>query len=474
MHEYEQMLKFGGGGDTFVNPVALVLVLAAIVLILLLPRRQIIIPLLVASFFIPLGQVVIIGGLHFYVFRFLILFAWIRVLAKGWATNFALSRIDKAIVLWALVDALAFILLWGQWGAFINRMGFLYNVLGCYFLFRVLYNDAEDTDRTIRVFVIICLALGLCMVNEKLTGRNLFWVFGGVPQLTSLREGSLRAQGPFLHPILAGTLGAMLLPLFGGLWWREKKTRWMPMVGAISAITMIIASASSTPIVTAVAGVIGLSFWPLRRYMRVFRWGLVAMLAGLHLVMKAPVWALIGRIEIVGGSSSDHRYELVNRFILHFGDWWLLGAKYTGDWGYLMHDVSNQFVSVGIEGGLAGFALFIWVIVCCFKALGRARNSMKSDQAAQKRLWSLGASLFACVVAFVGISFFDQTDIAWYALLAMIAASTQVRVAKSECVPNSQTSVATSLLGNGFSDLHTPVPTVPQTKLIATGWSVGR
>ena len=32
--------------------------------------------------------------------------------------------------------------------------------------------------------------------------------------------------------------------------------------------------------------------------------------------MKAPVWALIERIDIVQGSSSYHRYELVNEFIV--------------------------------------------------------------------------------------------------------------------------------------------------------------
>jgi len=187
---------------------------------------------------------------------------------------------------------------------------------------------------------------------------------------------------------------------------------------------MIIASASSTPLMTAVAGIIGLCFWPLRRNMRVLRWGLVLLLTSLHLVMKAPVWSLIGRIDVVGGSSGYHRYELVNQFILHFSQWWLVGVKYTSDWGYFMHDVSNQFVGAGIEGGLAGFTLFVWIITCCFQAIGRARKSRFSSTASEKRLWSLGAALFACIAAFFGTSFFDQTIVAWYALLAMIAAAT--------------------------------------------------
>lgn len=431
MHEYEQMLKFGAGGQTFINPVALMFIVATVLLSLVLPRRHVTIPLLLASFFIPLGQVLILGGLHFYALRLVILFAWARVLASGWWKGFEFSRIDKAIVLWALADATAFVLLWEQWPAFINRLGFLYNILGCYFLFRVFFRGPKDVDRTVKIFAVICLVLALCMTSEKITGHNLFWVFGGVPEVTAVREGSLRAQGTFAHPILAGTFGAILLPLFTGLWWRERKARWLPFLGIVSAIAMIVASASATPILTAIAALSALCLWPLRRNMRLFRWGLALALVALHLVMKAPVWALIGRIEVVGGSSGDHRYELVNRFILHFWDWWLVGVKYTGDWGYLMHDLSNQFVGAGTEGGLAGFGLFIWIIVCCFQSLGTALKAHAADSVEQKRLWSLGASLFACVVAFFGIAFFDQTAVAWYALLAMVAVSTPLPMVQS-------------------------------------------
>ena len=35
--------------------------------------------------------------------------------------------------------------------------------------------------------------------------------------------------------------------------------------------------------------------------------------------------------------------------------------------------------------------------------------------------WSLGAALFANVVSFVGISYWDQIQVAWYAFLAIIA-----------------------------------------------------
>ena len=38
-------------------------------------------------------------------------------------------------------------------------------------------------------------------------------------------------------------------------------------------------------------------------------------------------------------------------------------------------------------------------------------------------MWFLGASLFANLVAFFGVNYFDQSRIAWFLLLAMIAAA---------------------------------------------------
>ena len=67
--------------------------------------------------------------------------------------------------------------------------------------------------------------------------------------------------------------------------------------------------------------------WPVRHRMKIFRWGVTICLIGLQLVMKAPVWALIQRINLVGGNSGYHRYELVNQAILHFREWWLVGFQ---------------------------------------------------------------------------------------------------------------------------------------------------
>lgn len=431
MSDDQEIARFGGGGETVLHPAAVLLTLVAILLVLLLPRKYVVIPLFVICFFLPFEQKIMVAGLHFSMLRVLLIFCWVRVILNKLlggraAWKFQTNAIDTTFTLSILSGAFFFVLLWREWGAVINRMGGLYTSFGIYFLVRYICQDEEDVDRTIRVLALICVPIALCMLNEQLTGRNLFWIFGGVPEFVGIREGALRAQGPFAHPVLAGAFGATLFPLFFGLWWGRKQSRTTAIVGIISAVVMVFASMSSTPLLAFVAGIIGLSFWPLRKQMRIIRWGLLCTIVGLHLVMKAPVWALIARVDVVGGSSGYHRYELVNQCIRHFSDWWLCGYKYPGKWGFEMADTANAFVDVATTTGLIPLIFFISNIVYGFKGIGAGRKRMQGDPVAERRLWVLGVALFANVMGFFGIVYFDQTIIAWYALLAMIAVASTV------------------------------------------------
>jgi hypothetical protein len=175
--------------------------------------------------------------------------------------------------------------------------------------------------------------------------------------------------------------------------------------------------------------------------MRLFRWGIVFVLVLLQIVMKAPVWYVISHIQVMGASSSSHRAELVDSFIRHFSDWWLIGTNSNGSWGFDMWDTSNQYVGEGVGAGLATFLCFIGMISISFSRLGRARKVSESQEnrAQEWYFWILGAALFAHVVAFFGISYFDQTRMAWFALLVMIIAATgPVLATENVAVPQAQ------------------------------------
>ena len=155
--------------------------------------------------------------------------------------------------------------------------------------------------------------------------------------------------------------------------------------------------------------------------MRRIRQGIVIVLLGLNAVMKAPVWFLIARVDLTGGSSSYHRAQLVDECIQHFRDWWLMGVKDPSSWGLDMWDAQNQFVNVAEAGGLLALIFLILLISRSFGRLGDVRTRSRGDRRTAWIAWSLGAALFANVVGFFGVNYFDQSRMWWFLLLAMIS-----------------------------------------------------
>jgi hypothetical protein len=88
-----------------------------------------------------------------------------------------------------------------------------------------------------------------------------------------------------------------------------------------------------------------------------------------------------------------------------------------------MWDAQDMYVSVGEAGGLAALIFFILLISRSFGRLGNARKKAKSKQE-EWLVWFLGSALFANVVAFFGVNYFDQSRDAWFLLIAMISAYT--------------------------------------------------
>jgi hypothetical protein len=105
----------------------------------------------------------------------------------------------------------------------------------------------------------------------------------------------------------------------------------------------------------------------------------------------------------------------------------MVGTKYATTWGWGMWDAQDMYVSVGEGGGLAALVFFILVISRSFMCLGNARMRTRSRRN-QWLFWSLGAALSSNVVAFLGVNYFDQSKMAWFALVSMICACTAQKV----------------------------------------------
>jgi hypothetical protein len=418
--------RFGGGSaGTVLHPLVAVGMLVAVILIIRRSRKEILVPVLLALFLIPAGQVVVVAGVHLNVYRIILLTGLARVvfsrasvkLSVGW------NRLDRLFTLYACSNLIVFTLQWLEVQALIKSLGDFLDTLGGYYLLRYLIQDREDVRRTVKVLGLVAIIMGICMINEQRTGANLFGPLGGILSAPELRGGKIRSQGAFQHSILAGSFGATLLPLLVWLW-SDARYKGVAAAGAVGAIVMTYTCHSSTTLGSACAGIFALCMWPLRKQMRLIRYGLAVTLIGLHLIMKGPVWSLLEHIDMTGSSESYHRYQLIDTFIRHFGDWWLVGTGDNSSWGWKMMDTSNQYVTCGIVGGLSGLVLFIAIISKGFGMIGTARATVQGDRRQEWFLWCLGAAMFAHVVVYFGIGYFDQMQFAWYALLAIISAAT--------------------------------------------------
>jgi hypothetical protein len=83
---------------------------------------------------------------------------------------------------------------------------------------RTFCHSVKDMVHLTRIVAFVSAPVALEMVNEQLTGRSLLALFGGIPESVVVRGERLRAQGPFAHAILAGTVGAACLPFMVGIW----------------------------------------------------------------------------------------------------------------------------------------------------------------------------------------------------------------------------------------------------------------
>lgn len=431
-----QNLKLGGGpGETILHPLVLLALVLAIVLIFCLRQNRIIVPVLCMAFLVPLGQEFVFASVHILVLRVIILAGLVRtVLLRTPAERplFAqgFNALDKVFVCWTFFHVITFLILFSfRMEAVINRIAFMWDAIGGYFLLRFVIRDREDVERVIRTLTFIALVVAVAMLCECIWMRNVFGLLGGVSSSPEMRTGHVRAQGPFAHSLLAGTFGATLIPLFV-LLWHGGKARLVAGAGILSATAITIMAGSSTPLLAYAAGICAICMWPLRNKMRLVRWGIVLGLIGLQVVMKAPVWFLMTHVNLMDASSGYHRAMLIDQFIRNFPDWWLIGTNGNGSWGWGMWDTANQYVKEGEHAGLGAFVCFLALISISFSRIGKAIKTLGTDREQQWFFWSLGAALFAHVVGFLGIGYYDQSQVGWYGLLAMITAATGTVIAR--------------------------------------------
>jgi hypothetical protein len=275
----------------------------------------------------------------------------------------------------------------------------------------------------------VLLPVAVEMLYEKVAVHNIFSFFGSVSSTPAIRNGSIRAQGPFEHAILAGTVGAVCLPLVISIWKNYRKTAGM---GIVACVLMIITSKSSGPIMSAVVAFIAILMWNYRHYMRLLRRLAIIGYIVLELVMKVPAYYLIGRVDLTGGSTGWHRARLIESAMEHLNEWWFAGTDYTRHWmptGVSWDpnhtDITNHYLIMGVIGGLPLMTLFILLIITSLGYVGKIIQKVSTKKGFI--VWCFGAALFVYAVTSISVSFFDQSFIFLYITLAAISSLCSVK-----------------------------------------------
>ncbi|MEN6350233.1 MAG: hypothetical protein ABFD08_12665 [Syntrophomonas sp.] len=418
-----------------INPAAAVFTLIMAILFIVLPRKYAALPLLMTTLYLPLGQVVMISSLHFTMFRVMVLVGFARIAMRREHKDVKLNKIDKFFMLYVVSNLIIYTIQWKTSTSFIYISGHTYNAIGAYFLFRFLIKDYDDCRILMKMMAIIIVPVAFAVLTEMSTGRNFFSIFGGVREFSEIRDGRVRCQASFAHPILAGMFGATTMPLFLSFWCKDSlgnKNAITGIVGFSAATIIAMGATSSGALMSYGFAIIALLIWFYRDHMRAIRWGVFISLLIMHMLMKAPVWFLMARIADILGGSGWHRAQIVDAAVNHFDEWWLLGTRKTVHWtgqGFLDNpdaaDITNHFVGVGITGGVISLIFFVLVIVYCFQRLGVSLQLVKDATTSVKMaLWTLGVALFAHIISFMSVSYYDQISVFYFMLLAVIASIT--------------------------------------------------
>lgn len=410
------------------NPVLLAICLALVMLQLVLPRRWAFLPLLLAACHTPYDLQ--IGG--FTVARFVIVAGLLR--ASG-SRLLVFNPREESLDRW-MIPFVGVALLSGFGhnyqisNPYVFRCGLVLNVLGTYLYTRAYLMNGVALQQLVTGLLIVLAPFAFLMAIEKQTGRNPYVVVGAQYAESLVRDGKIRAQGPFGTPILAGTVGACAVPLFFSLWRTRRRTA---AAGLASCLIITFSSASSGPISTVLLGIVAISLWTFRESIRQIQIGAVVVLTVLHFVKERPIWYLMALMDFVGGSTGWHRAYLIDVGMKRMGEWWLCGTDETGHWmpyslptpipGIFKADLTNYYLHLGVIGGLPlVFCLFAlqWN---SFKRLGAKIIEMRSfGDAREFSLWCVGATLFAHSITFLSISYFDQMYVFFWIVVGSLPA----------------------------------------------------
>jgi hypothetical protein len=326
-----------------------------------------------------------------------------------------------------------------------NRGGYVMNTFLAYFVTRLCisdYRDLKTVARWVGPFVAILAVLGIV---EAFYGVQPFfalrrfcpWRGGGeggagldfTTAQTNDRLGYFRAVGPSGHPILFGASFVLFLPLLWAL--RHERQPWRTWAYALAVLATIgaLSSMSSGPwmMATMLWGCLILERW--KGLAKPLLWTGLAGIVVVDIISNRTFYHVLASFANPVGGTGWHRARLIDLAVDNFGRWWLLG--YGGvdpGWGPQLGmtwtDLTSHYIWAGVHYGIWGVIALVGVLSTVLWMLVKAGRRAK-DPLFISWCWGLGSVFAVLVVAFVALTFFDQSGTFFYGLLGMAASSVQ-------------------------------------------------
>ena len=415
----EQASEFLRYSDTnIVHPLALVIFLAAAAWLFLGPRGKMSWSLLTIACLISTAQRFAIVTLDFGFIRAIGTLALIRILTYGELRSIRPHYADKAMLGYIVATILFTVIREGVGGA-TQTAGFGLACFSVYWIGRSSIRSGYDLRMMMVAIGVLAIPVSIFMTIEQVTGRNTFSIFGGISEFTAIRDGKLRSQGSFCHPIIAGVFYASFAPLAIGVVLSKSKGMMALLSGWVClalCVVIILATNSSTPIAGLLLGVVAWCAFKFRRNLKIFLYIVILLMIVGHFTSTLGIHHVIfNKIDFTGSSTGMHRYFLIDGMINNLSQWMIVGDTSHG-YNKAFRDITNMYVMAGLTGGLVALTLLIILVVAAFKGCTKAVRNAGNRQD-RMISYGLGCALFVMCVSYTAVHCYGEGVVPFFMLI---------------------------------------------------------
>jgi len=372
-------------------------------------------------------------GFQIYAYRIALLFTFPFVVARMATEPPRLTIADFMIM---LAGAWIFISTWMNYNIVVASKSGLSQTLDLvapYLVGRLLIRTPLDLRRFLYRITPLIVATGLLLFVESASHEYLLRPLVGsitglspdaaLARMYEVRNGFLRATGPFLHPIAAGLFMGTLVPLYIAA--DLPKRRWFGLLGSLGGVF----SLSSAAMLSMGAG-IALSIYG--SVQRSLRWGWAPVIAGAGIIgFFIQMLTESGLIKfIIRYASLNPQTGYYRLLIWEYGwadvgrhPWFGIGLFNAFDrprW-MISDSVDNYWLLVALRFGFPCMAMLLITVVFNVIILGRATLA-REPEALKGRPMAVGV-VISLVIAYMLLltSAPWNADIVWFTMLVGIA-----------------------------------------------------